>query len=322
MGLTILGGAGPGTSDTITSRVLLRPSSDTENAITIKRPSSTYGTGAYGTGQALEVLKDSVDPTNIGYTGVTPDDFVVARLTGEGSLGLSGNLHLATGLRQPAGYGGGPDTGWGCLYIQPYVNVPAISVQASETPGYSSAYFRAYDTTNTIVAQITAAGQLQLSTQGTNGGLLLGGDTALYRSGTKVATLTGALFVQGGIQIQPSTAANTVSIFFSGSTANLSAIQLGRAAAESQVVVANAANLVFTGVAAGDTVIQQVAGKLHIGVASGAAEIRVGDSQLGFYGTAPVAKPTVTGAKGSNAALASLLTALASMGLLTDSSTA
>ena len=43
---------------------------------------------------------------------------------------------------------------------------------------------------------------------------------------------------------------------------------------------------------------------------------------LGFNGTAPVAKPTVTGAKGGNAAVASLLTALASYGLITDSSTA
>ena len=43
---------------------------------------------------------------------------------------------------------------------------------------------------------------------------------------------------------------------------------------------------------------------------------------VGFNTTAPVAKPTVSGAKGSNAALASLLTALAAYGLITDSSTA
>lgn len=43
---------------------------------------------------------------------------------------------------------------------------------------------------------------------------------------------------------------------------------------------------------------------------------------VGFNNTTPVAKPTVTGAKGSNAALASLLTALAATGILTDSSSA
>ena len=49
----------------------------------------------------------------------------------------------------------------------------------------------------------------------------------------------------------------------------------------------------------------------------------VGDanSYLGFFGQAPAAKPTVTGSRGGNAALQSLLTELATLGLITDSST-
>jgi hypothetical protein len=43
---------------------------------------------------------------------------------------------------------------------------------------------------------------------------------------------------------------------------------------------------------------------------------------VGFYGTTPATKQTVTGAKGGNAALASLLTALATIGLITDGSSA
>ena len=43
---------------------------------------------------------------------------------------------------------------------------------------------------------------------------------------------------------------------------------------------------------------------------------------VGFYNTAPVAKPTVSGAKGSNAALGSLIAALVSQGLITDTTTA
>ncbi|WP_432053728.1 hypothetical protein [Streptomyces sp. bgisy022] len=43
---------------------------------------------------------------------------------------------------------------------------------------------------------------------------------------------------------------------------------------------------------------------------------------LGFYGATAVAKPTVTGSRGGNAALASLLTALANLGLITNNSTA
>lgn len=42
----------------------------------------------------------------------------------------------------------------------------------------------------------------------------------------------------------------------------------------------------------------------------------------GFNNTAPISKPTVTGSRGGNAALASLLTALSNYGLVTDSSTA
>jgi hypothetical protein len=42
---------------------------------------------------------------------------------------------------------------------------------------------------------------------------------------------------------------------------------------------------------------------------------------VGFNNTAPIAKPTVTGSKGGNAALASLITALANYGLIVDSTT-
>jgi hypothetical protein len=46
----------------------------------------------------------------------------------------------------------------------------------------------------------------------------------------------------------------------------------------------------------------------------------VSDAKVGFHGTDPQAKGTVTGSRGGNAALASLLTILANKGLLTDSS--
>lgn len=42
---------------------------------------------------------------------------------------------------------------------------------------------------------------------------------------------------------------------------------------------------------------------------------------VGFYNTAPQAKPTVSGSKSGNAALASLCSALATLGLITDSTT-
>lgn len=45
-------------------------------------------------------------------------------------------------------------------------------------------------------------------------------------------------------------------------------------------------------------------------------------AKLGFFGAATVTKPAVTGSRGGNAALASLITALANLGLITDSTTA
>jgi hypothetical protein len=44
--------------------------------------------------------------------------------------------------------------------------------------------------------------------------------------------------------------------------------------------------------------------------------------QVGFYGTTPASKPTVSGSRGGNEALESLLTALATLGLITDSTSA
>jgi hypothetical protein len=45
------------------------------------------------------------------------------------------------------------------------------------------------------------------------------------------------------------------------------------------------------------------------------------DGKMGFFGHAAAAKPTVTGSKGGNEALASLITALSNLGLITDSTT-
>lgn len=46
-----------------------------------------------------------------------------------------------------------------------------------------------------------------------------------------------------------------------------------------------------------------------------------GTAKIGFLGAGAVARQTVTGSRGGNAALASLLTGLANLGLITDSST-
>ena len=46
------------------------------------------------------------------------------------------------------------------------------------------------------------------------------------------------------------------------------------------------------------------------------------DGAMGFFGSAGTSRPSITGSRGGNAALASLLTNLATLGLITDSTTA
>lgn len=55
--------------------------------------------------------------------------------------------------------------------------------------------------------------------------------------------------------------------------------------------------------------------------ATGDITISSATGKIGFNG-APISKPTVTGSRGGNAALASLLTALASYGLIIDGTSA
>ena len=57
-----------------------------------------------------------------------------------------------------------------------------------------------------------------------------------------------------------------------------------------------------------------------VGVLNTDGALAVGGG-VGFNGTAPGATPAVTGSRGGNEALASLLTALAGMGLITDGTT-
>lgn len=52
-----------------------------------------------------------------------------------------------------------------------------------------------------------------------------------------------------------------------------------------------------------------------------AERISLFSNELGFFATSPISKPTVTGSRGGNAALASLLTALSNLGLITNSTT-
>ena len=71
----------------------------------------------------------------------------------------------------------------------------------------------------------------------------------------------------------------------------------------------------------GDLYFGDLFGSMDL-AAQGGVKIGTTSTQLmSFWGATPIARPTVSGSKGGNAALASLLTALANAGLITDSTT-
>lgn len=76
----------------------------------------------------------------------------------------------------------------------------------------------------------------------------------------------------------------------------------------------------ITGGNADDFQFYQPSGEYRFTI-GGTTPVRIGGGALGFFDATPTIKPTITGAKGGNAALGSLLTALAGLGLITDSST-
>jgi hypothetical protein len=61
-------------------------------------------------------------------------------------------------------------------------------------------------------------------------------------------------------------------------------------------------------------------GGAHVFSVNASTRLNMNGTGIGFFGAAPVAKPTVSGSRGGNAALQSLLVALSQLGLVTDSS--
>jgi hypothetical protein len=71
-----------------------------------------------------------------------------------------------------------------------------------------------------------------------------------------------------------------------------------------------------------NTVVRSLAGANPLVFAcDDLGELSIQAPKLGFYATSAISKPTVTGSKAGNAALGSLMTALANLGLVTNSTT-
>lgn len=111
--------------------------------------------------------------------------------------------------------------------------------------------------------------------------------------------------------------------FFITSTAGINNTELLRLNSSLNIGIRATSKLHFDGVgAAGDTYISETSANNLKVFAGGAERANFNATGIGFNGATPVAKPTITGSRGGNAAIASLLTALANLGLITDSTTA
>lgn len=143
-------------------------------------------------------------------------------------------------------------------------------------------------------------------------------------------TIGGAAGTASGLDVRRNAAGTTLGVF---NTANG-----GSGVVEQLADTASVALQASVGAEANPRVKLDMTGKLSFGPGGAtapdtnlyrsAADVLKTDDALsiggnvGFYNTTPAAKPTVSGSRGGNAALASLLTALAGLGLITDSTTA
>lgn len=213
---TALGGSSS-TVNGVTSRLLVVPSAngDTMNAITVKVPSATWGKEGvvpYGTGQVFELLKE-------GSGTVEPNDLVLLRVTETGSLGMAGNLHLATGVRQDTGYASNY-----AMKIEPTIDTSHILMVMPTSQTVNPLVL--FDSAGVLKTKITKAGNLVAGMTGVVGsekGLHLG-DIGIANnfgiSHSDFATSSGFALMQSNVGLTVvNTAANTALTFGQGGAA-------------------------------------------------------------------------------------------------------
>ncbi|KKN83862.1 hypothetical protein LCGC14_0295150 [marine sediment metagenome] len=208
-------------------------------------------------------------------------------------------------------------------------------------------------------ARLDSSGQLQLPITGSGAGIVIGGDAQWYRSAADTLRTPDAVVIDGALtgvsadlsgninlvgdltfdgeggvgapasltteikqSITGTTPNRAVTVYFDatseGGTDNI-IFRFGRLSAAGASVLTQ-----FLDGAAEAVRIDHTAKKLTVfGEVEIDGALNHDGSTVGFYGTAPIAKPAVTGARDNpEGALADLLTELANLGLITDSSTA
>lgn len=187
---------------------------------------------------------------------------------------------------------------------------------------------------NVTIASTISAGVYELAiyggnTAGFSNGLHVGaGTNTTDNAFTVVNAANTALFLNirgDGVTVMgPSTTANAISLSVTGQASSTGAVATFGGAASNFVTVTDGAGMVLSLQAAtGNAGILGTSSNHAVQIiTNNTARITITNSgSMGFFGAAAVAKPTVTGSKGGNAALGSLMTALSSLGLVTDTTT-
>lgn len=111
-------------------------------------------------------------------------------------------------------------------------------------------------------------------------------------------------------------------LFSSGNSrfaVNGSGIAFLTGATSSNSVAISGAAVTVSALESGASLGLQADSSLSLSCNNGA--LNINSLRVGFFGVTAISQPTITGAKAGNTALASLLTQLAALGLITDSTT-
>lgn len=245
--------------------------------------SNTIRGFSFGSGNVgLQFFGRNIGGTRAAPTA-TPDLAILAAIIGSGSDGIATIGSIGSKARyQQLADGLWSATNTGTMHL------------FSGTPNGSTTTSEWWRMQNAILsnggAPTAGNGSIQLANHTTKaGGIAFGTDTFLYRNAALETTIYGSGQIRtvweesGGVKTQVGSFGGGVNIGFIGT---------------------------------------RTAHQLHL-TTSDIARIKIGASgELHFSGGTPITKPTVSGSRGGNAALASALIAMANLGLITDSTTA
>lgn len=249
------------------------------------------GFSALGGGPQTVIGGMSVDMLTVGGSMSITGGLAVTTLHAFGPATIGGAL-AATTIVASGPVTVGALTASSITDTGPMTISGALSATTVSASGPMTVFGALTATTINASGPATVAGLTTTTLNATGAGTIGGGLTVTTIKASGASTITGALSTTTIVASGPATIGGALSV--------TGAAQFGASATvTSNLTVNNAA--FFNGAVV-----------VNNSVAMGNA---------GFQGTSPIGKPTVTGAKGGNAALGSLMTALSSYGLVADSTT-